>query len=46
MQEVKKFIIEVAAEVLPRNEKTEIIMAQRAAADEARLLKLEEVRTA
>ena len=44
MQEVKQFIVEVAAEALPQNEKTNLIMAQRAAAEEARQLKAEQVR--
>ena len=34
-------VIDVAAEALPKNEKTEQIMAQRAAAEEARQLKAE-----
>lgn len=44
MQEIKEMKCEVAAEALPKNEKTEQIMAQRAAAEEARQLKAEQVR--
>ena len=36
-------VIELVAEALPRNEKTELILQQRAAAEEARNLKIEQV---
>lgn len=38
--------MEIAAEALPKNEKTEQIMAQRAAAEEARQLKAEQEKAA
>lgn len=43
MQEIKVMKCEVQAEALPKNEKTDQIMAQRAAAEEARQLKAEQV---
>ena len=43
MIEQKPFIVEVAAEMLPDNERTKEIRAQRAAAEEAKQLRLEQV---
>ena len=43
MQEVKEFKWEVQAEMLPDNDRSKAIKEQRAAAEEARQLKLEQV---
>ena len=43
MIEQKPFIIAMQAESLPDNERTREILAQRAAAEEARQLRLEQV---
>jgi hypothetical protein len=43
METVKKMEIEVAAEALPKNERSEAILEQRRAAEEAKQLKLEQV---
>lgn len=45
METVKKMEIEVAAEALPKNERSEAILEQRRAAEEAKQLKLEQVRS-
>ena len=45
METVKKMEIEVAAEALPKNERSEVILEQRRAAEEAKQLKLEQVRS-